>query len=174
MKKILLPLGFVLFSFSCLAQEGFSSVEERMTGKEFMETGLNKLSEKELAALNLWLRSHSVATLGAPVAVQPESQNTSASAAAEPATVVKDRRGLESKDQDKTRIESQLVGEFSGWDGETVFKLANGMVWKQDESDTYFTKPLVNPMVTIKPGMWNAWRLSVEGYNKSLQVKRIQ
>src|SRR5690625_55136 len=31
------------------AQDSFSSLEERMTGKEFKQTGLHKLSEDELA-----------------------------------------------------------------------------------------------------------------------------
>jgi len=175
MKKILLPLLLVFFSISSFAQDGFSSVEERMTGKEFMETGLNKLTEEELAALNRWLISHSVATLNeaasAPVTQRPAGASVPAQAAGQP---VIDRRGLEGKDQDKNPIVSQLVGDFTGWEGETIFKLANGMVWKQDETDRFFTKTLTNPMVTIKPGMWNAWRLSVEGYNKSVQVKRIQ
>ena len=174
MKKILIAIGLTLASFSCFAQEGFSSVEERMTGKEFMETGLSKLSEQELAALNQWLRAHSVATLGEAVVTGSPNIPGTASAGSISSAPVTDRRGLEGKDVDRTHIESQLVGEFTGWDGETVFKLANGMVWKQDETDKYFTKTLVNPMVTIKPGLWSAWRLSVEGYNKSVQVKRIQ
>ena len=53
----------LLASGAALAQQGFSTIEERMTGKEFTETGLTKLSPEELDALNEWLRSHSVATL---------------------------------------------------------------------------------------------------------------
>ena len=28
-------------------------------------------------------------------------------------------------------IESQIEGEFTGWDGETIFKLVNGQIWQQ-------------------------------------------
>ena len=63
MKKFPVLFCLLLCGISVLAQERFSSVEERMTGKEFKASGLDKLSDEELAALNSWLRDHSVATL---------------------------------------------------------------------------------------------------------------
>jgi hypothetical protein len=30
-------------------------------------------------------------------------------------------------------IESQIIGEFSGWDGDTIVELTNGQIWKQAE-----------------------------------------
>ena len=59
-------LFFILtFSLHCAANasNSFSTLEERMSGKEFKETGIVKLTDEELAALNAWLRRHSVATL---------------------------------------------------------------------------------------------------------------
>src|SRR5690625_5867296 len=52
-----------LASFASLAtgQDSFSSLEERMTGKEFKQAGLHKLSEDELAALNAWIQARSLA-----------------------------------------------------------------------------------------------------------------
>lgn len=173
MKKTFVLILLLFISINTLAQSDFSSVEERMTGKEFMESGLNKLSEAELNALNKWLRDHSVATLENATVNRSVSSSAAAGSVTTAAGTV-DRRGFEGKATRKEKIVSRLVGEFTGWDGETVFTLENGMVWKQDQSDKYFTKPAVNPEITIKPGMFNAWRLSVEGYNKSLQVARIQ
>ena len=63
MKRCLILVLLLSVSTCALGQEQFSSIEERMTGKEFSETGLVKLTPEELAALNEWLRSHSVATL---------------------------------------------------------------------------------------------------------------
>lgn len=194
MKKILVLILLLACSFSVLAQESFSSVEERMTGKEFMETGLSKLTDAELDALNKWLRDHSVATLGervpasqaaaarntsqpAPQAQVPVSSapaQTSASTAATAAPAAVDKRGLEGRDNDRSTIVSNFIGEFKGWDGETVFKLSNGMVWKQAEKSRQITKLLVNPQITIKSGMFDSWHLSVEGYNRNVKVKRIQ
>ena len=68
MKKILIALLSLSASFSLLAADGFSSLEEQMTGKEFSAAGLDKLSQQELELLNNWLRSHSVATLDTPTA----------------------------------------------------------------------------------------------------------
>lgn len=167
MKRVLVLLSLVLVCDSVLSQAGFSSVEERMTGQEFTEAGLDKLTDEELAALNRWLRDHSVATLDTPVARGSAAGATGLGAVA-------DKRGFEGAETSKETIVSPLVGEFTGWDGDTVFELENGMVWKQDETDRYSTRTLVNPVVTIKSGMFNSWRLSVEGYNKWIQVKRIQ
>ncbi len=78
MKKLLF---FVLvFSFHVAAQaaDEFSTLEERMSGKEFKETGLGKLTDAELAALNDWLRRHSVATLENAAAHPADSAATGA------------------------------------------------------------------------------------------------
>ena len=85
-----------------------------------------------------------------------------------------DRRGFEGSHTDTNTIVSRLVGDFDGWDGDTIFTLENGMIWKQNETDTLSTRTMVNPVVTIKSGMFDTWRLSVEDYNKSLKVVRIQ
>ena len=63
MKQTFAFILIMCLSVSAFAQESFSSVEERMTGREFKETGLSKLTDSELEALNKWLRDHSVATL---------------------------------------------------------------------------------------------------------------
>jgi hypothetical protein len=167
MKRVLVLLCLLLVCDSVLSQEGFSSVEERMTGKEFTAAGLDKLTAEELAALNRWLRDHSVATLDTPVARGRVAGEAALGAVA-------DKRGFEGAETNRETIVSPLVGEFTGWDGDTVFELENGMIWKQDETDTYVARAMVNPVVTIKAGMFNSWRLSVEGYNKWVQVKRIQ
>ena len=145
MKKIPVFL-FLLFACSAaFAQDSFSSVEERMTGREFKDTGLAKLTDAELEALNKWLRDHSVATLK-----NATVSTGSTGGAATTLDIPADRRGLEGKLADTRDIVSHIVGEFSGWEGETTFTLENGMVWKQDQTDKYFTKPSINPMVTIK------------------------
>jgi hypothetical protein len=167
MKRVLVLLCLVLICDSVLSQEGFSSVEERMTGQEFTAAGLAKLTPEELAALNRWLRDHSVATLDTPVARGSVASATGLDAVA-------DKRGFEGAETNTDTIVSPLVGEFTGWDGDTVFELENGMVWKQDETDRYFTRTLVNPVVTIKSGLFNSWRLSVEGYYQWVKVKRLQ
>lgn len=47
-------------------------------------------------------------------------------------------------------IESQIVGEFTGWDGESEYELTNGQVWKQ-ERYRYQYQYKYRPHVTIYP-----------------------
>ena len=75
---------------------------------------------------------------------------------------------------DKTTITSKLVGKFSGWDGQTTFKLENGMIWQQSDKDKFYIKEIENPVVTIEPGAFGTWKLSVEGYSSKCKVERIQ
>jgi len=167
MNKFLIALLSLLLASPLYAAEGFSSVEEQMTGKEFTAAGLDKLSQSELDALNAWIRAHSVATLDAP--------RGGAAAAAVTADSPADRRGLKSgDDNERTTITSRLVGKFRGWDGQNTFKLENGMVWVQADRDKFYIKEVENPVVVIEPGMFGTWRLHIEGHNSECKVKRIQ
>ena len=74
----------------------------------------------------------------------------------------------------REKFQARIVGDFSGWTGNTEFELENGMVWRQDERDTFYIPPFENPVVTITPGLLGSWRLSVEGYNKAVRVERIE
>ena len=169
MKYITTLLILFVASVSFAASDGFSSLEEQMTGKEFMAAGLGKLTPEELAALNDWIRRHSVATLDAPTAAAATA--SAGVAAADPV----DRRGLPSDDGDNEEpIVARLEGEFTGWDGQTVFKLDNGMIWVQSDRDKHYIKAMTNPEVTISPGMFSAWYLSVDGSNSRCKVRRIQ
>ena len=163
MNKFFTALLCLTTTFSVLAAEGFSSVEEQMTGKEFTAAGLDKLSQQELDVLNDWIRRHSVATLDTPKA-GPVADHSG-----------EDQRGLKSEEkEDRTTITSNLIGKFRGWDGQTTFKLENGMIWVQSDKDKFYIKEVENPVVIIEPGIWGTWRLHIDGFNSECRVKRIQ
>ena len=153
-----------------VAQQGFSTIEERMTGKEFSETGLSKLTPEELAALNEWLRSHSVATL-------EDARYAPGAAVAGAGAATADQRGFDRQydwDGDEA-IVSAIKGEFSGWEPDgTVIELENGMIWETAERSRFVIPTQQGLVATIDKGMFGGWRLKVEGYNKSVVVKRIQ
>jgi hypothetical protein len=161
MNRTLIALVAFCLAMPLSAEDGFSSLEEQMTGTEFTEAGLEKLTPAELASLNAWIRRHSLGTLDAPAAAAPS------------AAAGQDRRGFDDED-DESPISSQLVGTFSGWDGQTVFKLANGMIWIQADKDKHFVKELRNPTVVIEKGFLTGWRLRVEGDDEDCKVRRIQ
>lgn len=163
-------VAFVLAASFAGAQE-FSSLEERMTGREFRDAGLHKLTEAELAALNRWIEMRSLAEGEVPSwATGATTVTTPGSTAEEPAAG--DLRGLERGD--RTEINSRIVGSFSGWSGDNVFELENGMVWEQAETGTFSVATIENPEVRIRPGFFGSWQLQVEGYNRRLRVERVR
>lgn len=139
-------------------------IEEQMSPAERRATGLNKLSADELRALNAWLSNRDIET------------------ASRPSTEPKDNRGFtervaevfRSDDNTDDVITSRLVGTFDGWEGETIFELENGMVWRQVETNLYTVRPVNNPEVVIRRGLFDRWRLQVKGYNKRLTVERVK
>ncbi|MFW5816778.1 MAG: hypothetical protein ACOCVP_07950 [Wenzhouxiangella sp.] len=152
----------------------FSTLEERMTGREFRDAGLHKLTEQELENLNRWIQLRSLAegelpdwADGAPArSTDPDAEAAAGTAASG------DDRGLPGGE--RTEINSRLVGNFSGWSGDDTFELENGMVWQQAEAGTYSVSTLENPQVRIRPGMFGSWQLQVEGYNRRLRVRRVR
>jgi hypothetical protein len=180
MNKLLFIVLMFSIQLTALAADQFSTLEERMTGKEFKETGLVKLTDEELAVLNDWLRRHSVATLENAKA-SPASSAAVASGTAVASTnltAAEDMRGFENQpkgNKEDNVIHSYIVGTFDGWKEEgALFKLGNGMIWQQSEHETFHIQPVENPEVTIKKGFMNSWSLSVVGYNSKVSVKRIQ
>ena len=151
-------LAFALSAGVAGAQE-FSSLEEKMSAKEFREAGLDKLTPEELAALNAWLGAKMrwpSATAAAPVA---------------------DRRGFRDRDGDADESDNvtRIDGPFRGWRklGER-FVLNNGQVWEVTDAPSKFVVNLVDPVVRIEEGAFSAWYLSVDGYNARVKVKRIK
>ena len=174
MKNLLFFILAVSMSGLAISAGSFSTLEERMSGAEFKETGLDKLTGDELAALNEWLRRHSVATL--------ENASASSGSSAALARSSKDLRGFDDQPDDDSDgknpelINATIIGTFIGWDRKgTLFKLDNGMVWQQSEKDTFYTKqPMKNPEITIEKGFMGIWRLSLVGNDEKVRVKRFE
>jgi hypothetical protein len=70
-------------------------------------------------------------------------------------------------------IRSHIVGFFRGFEGGTEVRLANGQLWRQtDAADLPVHK--TDPEVVIEKGFFGGYRLSVDGLNRSVRVKRIE
>lgn len=154
---------------------GFSSLEERMTQREFEETGLHKLSSEELAALNRWIRQRSLATI--PL----EERDPAPSTISSPPGQDQAAAGLPSQPREVTPLErmarepfqTRILGRFNGSDGSARFRLENGMVWEQIDGEAFYVPEVENPVVTIKPAALGSWRLTVEGSNRAVRVRRV-
>ncbi|TVS13487.1 MAG: hypothetical protein EA419_01775 [Wenzhouxiangella sp.] len=175
-KGFLLACALALCALPAVAHS-FSTLEERMTGREFRDAGLHKLSDQELEFLNRWIQLRSLAegevpdwAEDRPVAPLPPP----AEGATEPGErqAAADNRGLPGGD--RSEINSRLIGSFSGWRGTAVFELENGMVWQQAEPGTFSVQTMENPEVRIRPGMFGAWHLQVGEYNTRVRVRRVE
>lgn len=69
-------------------------------------------------------------------------------------------------------IESQIDGDFEGWDGDTIFKLTNGQIWQQSlYSYTYHYA--YRPNVIIYPTS-GGYKMKVDGVSSEIYVKRLK
>jgi hypothetical protein len=68
-------------------------------------------------------------------------------------------------------IESRINGEFTGWDGDTVFLLLNGQIWQQS-SYAYLYHYAYGPEVLIyRSG--SVYKMRVEGVDGEIAVSRL-
>lgn len=69
-------------------------------------------------------------------------------------------------------IGSRIDGEFSGWEGGTIFKLQNGQMWQQS-SYAYACTYAYSPAVLIyRSGA--AYKMRVEGLDGDIAVTRLK
>ncbi|MGB5622979.1 MAG: hypothetical protein WBN65_10840 [Gammaproteobacteria bacterium] len=108
-----------------------------------------------------------------PEAARPAATEATQQAAASGSGQFGVERMEDAPGTDVEKIQSRYVGEFTGWDGKTVFELENGQVWQQIGSGR-MTYRVTNPMITIKRAFMGSYLLRVEGRNKSVRVKRIK
>jgi hypothetical protein len=69
-------------------------------------------------------------------------------------------------------VRARIVGAFTGWDGQTTFKLDNGQVWRQAVSGTYRFKA-TDPEVIIEKGFLG-YKLRLVETRRSVPVRRIK
>ncbi len=80
-----------------------------MTPEEYRAAGLDKLSPEELESLDKWLIRYTVG---------------------DSATLRRSNEEVRKAEENLT-IQANITGDFTGWSGETTFKLDNGQVWRQ-------------------------------------------
>lgn len=128
------------------------SVLTLMSAEQSAAAGLSKLSPAEQRALSEWVRAHSlqVAELARTAALNPEPDPSS-------------NPGV---------IETRMAGDFTGWDGGTVFQFANGQLWRQSSFGSLhqFAR---SPKVTLV-ATGSGWRMQVDGIPQAIYVRRIR
>ena len=145
---LIIGIFFVSSNIIALEKVGLNNfeikIEKLMSSSEFKTCGLNKLSNIELKKLNEWLLSYTLSVM----------------------TFSSD---ISSPDV----IESRIEGDFEGWEGDTIFILANGQIWQQVSYD-YEYHYAYRPEVTIIKTNNNRYMMIVEGMDEKIYVERLK
>jgi len=163
-------------------------IRNLMNVTQFKHAGLNKLSPDEINTLNTWLNQYlNSRAMPAPASVRqaaatpssnassvpPAAESTSAAPASGIANFGADTMAPKESSREPNRIESRIAGQFTGWTGDTVFKLENGQVWKQAATGYYTNIQLDHPQVVIKKLSFG-YLLTVPGHGETVFVRRIK
>lgn len=153
-------LGVLLAAVAptCLSEAGnhttskeFPGIRKLMKAAEFDAAGLSKLSPEELVALDGWLLRY---TAGEAEMLQRSNEQVRAAA-------------------EEVRIVSRLQTPFEGWDGNTLFRLENGQVWKQRQPGRY--RYVGNDLeVTIRRNVFGFHVLTVNSTGRSVGVEFVR
>lgn len=146
-------LAFSLLLAMTASAEPPPDVREMMTPDEFSAAGLERLSPTELEALNRWLLRYT-----ARQASELRQHNE---------LVSEEIRKVE-----KEGVRTRIVGEFRGWDGETIFRLENGQVWKQRLPGNWHYRASA-PEVELSKNFMGYWMLRVLEADRAVGVTRI-
>jgi hypothetical protein len=196
-----LSLAVALLGASAAAAGEPATLESLVGPAEYQAMGLAKLSAEEQARLARWLRLRTAgqpvpigsptvsfgvdtvtltATVAAAPAVAPAVADAPAAVAPPAAPAAKatvgtvESFGLPQDDVDGEikEVRARIVGAFTGWDGQTTFKLDNGQVWRQSVSGTYRFKA-TDPEVVIEKGFLG-YKLRLVETRRAVPVRRIK
>ena len=139
------------------AQESqFPGLENVMDANTYRRAGLEKLSPEQRETLDAFLRDYVA-----------NKQKAAAEVAAASAV---DQAVKERKVRAPELIESSIVGDFRGSPPRTLFRLANGQVWKPTDPDPRTRPAIASPKVVIYRDMFG-YKMFVEGAG-IIRVKR--
>jgi len=65
-------------------------------------------------------------------------------------------------------IESQIDGEFEGFEGETIIKLMNGQIWQQTEYWYHYHYSYMPKVIIFRSG--EGYKIKVDGIDKAIGV----
>ncbi len=134
-------------------------LEREMSRDEFKAAGLHRLTAAELRQLNEYLGRANGRVEQKPDAGFGEEQLEKPVPRA-------------TGEGEVAQIRSQIKGDFRGWEGRTVFRLANGQIWQQRLSGRYRYRA-TDPEVIIERGRFGYYLVIPESGRK-IAVKRLK
>jgi len=133
-----------------------SNISHWFSESEMKNLGLNTLSLEQQRALSDWISAR-VGTV--------ELQTKEA--------LKNDSEFIKSASATPNRIESNIVGEVTGWDGSAIFELTNGQIWRQRGTERS-RRRLSNPAVVIEKNFLGFYIMSLPATGQKVRVKRIR
>jgi TPR repeat protein len=71
-----------------------------------------------------------------------------------------------------TAIESQIDGDFEGWEGETIVKLTNGQIWQQTEYYYHYHYAFMPGVLVYRSGA--GYKMKVDGIDRAVGVTQLK
>jgi len=191
MRRILVSgIVLVLAVGARAAEEDFT---RSISPADFAAAGLDRLSPAQrqhldalIAAFNKGLvTAAQQATEEARVAKQKAAEALAAQRAAEAEATEnkRDHKGFFAKAKvmlvpgtkiEYAEINSTVLGPFEGWNGRTVFRLANGQQWQVTNSnEDYFTPPKKDVAVAIRQAALGGFWMFFPSLDKQVRVKLL-
>ena len=69
-------------------------------------------------------------------------------------------------------IESQIDGDFDGWEGETIVKLTNGQIWQQSEYYYHYHYAFMPSVTIFRAGIGH--KMIVAGTDRAVGVTQLR
>ena len=172
---------------------GFPGIEKLMTPGEYRAAGIDRLTPAQREALNQWLIRYTAGDSQVPLNTDGEIGEAAGDSrvplntdgeigeAAGDSQVplntdgeIGEAAGESQEATGEREIIARLGENFSGWTGETLFRLDNGQVWQQRRRGFYTYRGPANPAVRITKNFMGFYRMEMVESGKSVQVKRVK
>ena len=174
------------------AEEAFTKA---VRAEDFSAAGLAKLSPEELARLDALVRDFKSGALvaakreaAAAEAARAAAERKAAQAEAQAAARAMEGAAVKEKktagglltnakvlltpgtDVEYAATESRIAGDFTGWEGKSIFTLENGQRWQLATAGRYYTPVVHSPKVKIVPAALGGFWMTIEGVGQRVKV----
>ena len=136
------------------AQDAGNSLDRIVPVERQRQLGLDRLSAEQRAGVARLLQD----------AYQLGQQNSQRAAAPAP-----------SRSQARPTaevVETQIDGDFEGWEGETIVKLMNGQIWQQSEYHYTYSYSFMPKVMIFNSG--GGYKMKVDGIDRAVGVTRLR
>jgi len=158
MKKIAILILMFIIGTAFAQQYPELPLNKLLTTEEQKEIGISKLSDSEKERLRILIIEKYLAGFeqGKKEGIEQAAKYLAGQTASSSSGV----------------IESQIDGDFEGWEGETIVKLMNGEIWQQTEYYYHYHYAFMPKVLIYKSG--SGYKMKVDGVDKAVGVTRLK